>query len=401
MDLDLVFLGTSGSVPTARRGPTATLVRRGGERLLFDCGEGTQRQLLRSTVGLAELPEVFLTHYHADHYLGLPGMLKTFALRGRELPLTVYGPPGLVELFEALRRIFGKLSYPLHLRELSAGDVLERDGYRIVVFRVHHGVVANGYAVAEEARPGRFDVGTAHALGVPEGPLYGLLQRGEAVVLGDGRTVAPEQVLGPPRPGRTVVLAGDTRPARSVAEVASGADVLVHDSTFSREEKERADETGHATAAEVAELARAARVKLLVLVHLSNRYFGPELQREARAVFPDTVVPRDFDIIDVRFPERGGPRLVKGGAVEAADGEAERVARMVQVAVANDLTEAEEIRTILESAGIPSEFESAVEHHPTSLDDGPQKVLVPEGSLEAAQHAIEAMTDPDELIGGR
>jgi ribonuclease Z len=401
MDLDLVFLGTSGSVPTARRGPSAMLLRRGGERILFDCGEGTQRQLLRSTVGLAELPEVFLTHYHADHYLGLPGMLKTFALRGRELPLTVYGPPGLVDLFEALKRVFGKLTYPLQLRELAAGDVLERDGYRIVVFRVHHGVVANGYALAEDARPGRFELQTARALGVPEGPLYGLLQKGQSVVLADGRSVEPAQVLGPPRPGRKVVIAGDTRPTRSVAEVASEADVLVHDATFSNEERERADETGHATAAGAAELARTARVKLLVLVHLSNRYFGPELAREARAVFSEAVVPRDFDIIDVRFPERGGPRLVKGGALEVADGEAERVARMVQVAVANDLTEAEEIRTILESAGIASEFESAVEHHPRSLDDGPQKVLVPEASLEAAQHAIEAMTDPDELIGGR
>ena len=396
-----MFLGTSGSVPTAARGPSATLLRRGGERILFDCGEGTQRQLLRSTVGLAELPEVFVTHYHADHYLGLPGMLKTFALRGRELPLTVYGPPGLLELFEALRRVFGKLSYRLELVELQPGETLARDGYRIVVFKVHHGVVANGYAIVEQPRPGRFDVEAARALGVPEGPLYGTLQKGQTVALADGRTIAPEQVLGPPRPGRKVVLAGDTRPARSVAEIAADADVLVHDGTFSSEEQERADETRHATATEAAELARAARVKMLVLVHLSNRYFGPDLAREARAVFPDTVVPRDFDIIDVRFPERGGPRLVKGGALEVADGEAERVARMVQVAVANDLAEAEEIRTILESAGIASEFESAVEHHPTNLDDGPQKVLVPEASLEAAQHAIEAMTDPDELIGGR
>src|ERR671924_263656 len=155
VDLDLVFLGTSGSVPTAQRAPTAILVRRGGERMLFDCAEGTQRQMLRSNVGLVELREVFLTHYHADHYLGLPGMLKTFALRGRELPLTVYGPPGLVDLFGALRRIFGKLTYPLDLVELRPGDALERGDYRIVVFKVAHGVVANGYALVESSRPGR------------------------------------------------------------------------------------------------------------------------------------------------------------------------------------------------------------------------------------------------------
>ena len=314
MDLDLVFLGTSGSVPTARRAPAALLVRRGGERLLFDCGEGTQRQLLRSTLGLVELREVFLTHYHADHYLGLPGMMKTFALRGREVPLTVHGPPGLVELFGSLQRIFGKLTYRYELVELRPGDALDRGDYRIVVFRVHHGVVANGYAVVESERPGRFDVEAATALGVPPGPLFGALQRGERVAAVGGTTVRPEDVLGPPRAGRKIVVTGDTRPARSVVEVAREADLLVHDATFSGEESDRADETGHSTALAAAELARLARVKMLALTHLSNRYFGPEIAREARAVFPDTVVPRDFDIIELPFPERGGPRLVKGGA---------------------------------------------------------------------------------------
>jgi ribonuclease Z len=315
VDLDLVFLGTSGSVPTAKRGLAGTLVRRGGERMLFDCGEGTQRQLLRSSIGLVELPEVFVTHYHADHYLGLPGMLKTFALRGRQVPLTVYGPPGLVELFGSLRRIFGKLTYELELVELRAGDALDRRDYRIAVFDVEHGVHANGYEFVEAKRPGRFDVEAARALGVPEGPLFGRLQAGEAITSADGREVRPDQVLGPPRPGRKVVLAGDTRPARVVLEAAREADLLVHEATFAAEEQERADETLHATAVDVAQLARAAGVKMLALTHLSNRYFGPEIAREARAIFPDTVVPRDFDIIDVRFPERGGPRLVKGGAL--------------------------------------------------------------------------------------
>jgi len=315
VDLDLVLLGTSGSVPTARRGPTSILVRRGGERLLVDCGEGTQRQLLRSSVGLVELTDIFLTHYHADHYLGLPGMLKTFVLRGRELPMTIYGPPGLNDLFGSLQRIFGKLTFPLQLIELRPGDALDRGDYRIVVFKVHHGVTAQGYAFVDEPRPGRFDVDAAKALGVPKGPLFGVLQRGEAVELPDGAVVTPEQVLGPLRPGRKVVITGDTRPARSVLEIANGAEVLVHDATFAEEERERADETGHSTAAQAAELARIAAVRMLVLTHLSNRYFGPEIAREARAIFPETVVPRDFDIIDVRFPERGGPQLVKGGAL--------------------------------------------------------------------------------------
>jgi ribonuclease Z len=241
-------------------------------------------------------------------------MLKTFALRGRQVPLVVYGPPGLAELFSALRRIFGKLTYDLKLVELRPGDELDRGDHRICAFEVEHGVNANGYALLEAERPGRFDVETARALGVPEGPLFGRLQAGEPVTGAGGTEVQPSQVLGPPRPGRKVVIAGDTRPARVVLEAAQGADLLVHEATFAAEEQERADETLHATAAEVAQLARAADVRMLALTHLSNRYFGPEIAREARAVFPETVVPRDFDIIDVRFPERGGPRLVKGGA---------------------------------------------------------------------------------------
>jgi ribonuclease Z len=314
VDLDLVFFGTSGSVPTAQRAPSALLVRRGGERLLFDCGEGTQRQLLRSTVGLVELREVFVSHFHADHYLGLPGMLKTFALRGREIPLTVYGPPGLRDLFTTLRRVFGKLTYPLEIVELSPGDVLEREEYNLVTFPVAHGVRSLGFALVEHPRPGRFDVAASDALGVPPGPKRGLLQAGESVELPDGRTVTPDDVLGPPRPGRRVVLSGDTAPSPTVAEAARAAEVLVHEATFLEEERERARETAHSTALEAAEIARDADVGLLALTHLSNRYFGPEVVREARTIFPDTVVPKDFDVIDVPFPERGGPRLIKGGA---------------------------------------------------------------------------------------
>jgi len=313
VDLDVVFLGTSASVPTAQRAPTALVVRRGGDRLLFDCGEGTQRQLLRSSVGLVELREVFVSHFHADHYLGLPGMLKTFALRGRDLPLTVYGPPGLTDLFASLRRIFGRLTYPLDLVELEPGDVLEREGYNLVTFPVAHGVQALGYALVEHPRPGRFDVETADGLGVPPGPERGLLQAGESIELPDGRTITPDEVLGPPRPGRRVVLAGDTAPSPTVREAARGAEVLVHEATFLDDERDRARETAHSTALEAAELAREAEVALLALTHLSNRYFGPEVAREARTIFPETVVPKDFDVIDVPFPERGSPRLIKGG----------------------------------------------------------------------------------------
>jgi ribonuclease Z len=315
MDLDLVFLGTSASAPTANRAPLALLLRRGGERLLFDCAEGTQRQLMRSAVGLPDLEEIFITHFHADHYLGLPGMLKTFALRQRDVPLTVYGPPGLRDLFSSLGRVFGKLSYPLELVELRAGDTLDRDGYRILVFPVHHGVSAVGYAVVEHVRPGRFDVETADALGVPNGPERGALQRGDSITLADGRVLTPDSVLGEARAGRRIVIAGDTAPTETVRVLAEDADVLVHEATFLEDERERAADTLHSTALQAAEIARDAKVRLLALTHVSPRYFGPELAREAREIFPATIVPRDFDLVEVPFRERGEPRLVKGGAL--------------------------------------------------------------------------------------
>ncbi|MBA3333708.1 MAG: ribonuclease Z [Actinobacteria bacterium] len=314
MDLDVVFLGTSGSTPTAQRALSATLVRRGGNRLLFDCAEGTQRQLLRCDVGLVELEEIFLTHFHADHYLGLPGMLKTYSLRGRKLPLTMYGPRGLRELLGNLRRIFGRLSYPFEAVELEPGEQLERDGYRLETFAVTHGVSAVGYALVESARPGRFDVETADRLGVPDGPARGLLQRGESVTLADGKEVTADEVVGPARDGRKLVLTGDTAPAASVVEAATGADVLIHEATFLAGERDRARETQHSTAGEAALAAREAGVKLLALTHVSTRYFGHEVVDEARELFPETVVPRDFDVIEIPFPERGLPGLVRAGA---------------------------------------------------------------------------------------
>ena len=314
MDLDLVFLGTSASAPTAARGTAATLIRRGGDRLLVDCGEGTQRQLLRSDVGLVDLEHVFLTHLHADHVLGLPGMLKTFGLRGREVPITVYGPRGTRALLGALGVVVGRVAYPLEVVELGAGESVALQDYRIETFAVAHRTTAVGYALREDERPGRFDVSAADALGVPSGPLRGALQRGEAITLPDGRVVRPADVLGAPRRGRTVVLTGDTAPAASVVEAAAGADVLVHEATFLADERARAKETGHSTAAEAALVAREADVGLLALTHLSARYPPSDVAAEARQLFPRTVVPRDFDLLLVPLPERGEPRLVGRGA---------------------------------------------------------------------------------------
>ena len=312
MDLDVLFVGTAGSVPSARRALPATLVSRGGDRLLFDCGEGTQRQLLRST-GLVELEEIFITHFHADHVLGLPGMLKTYGLRGREQPLSVYGPEGLENLFRSLRPMLGRLPFELRLVELAPNDEIVREGYRIGAFEVDHGVRALGYAVVEDARPGRFDEQRARALGVGPGPDFGRLQRGETV-RGAEDEVHSDQVVGPPRPGRKVVLSGDTAPCEGAAATAWGADLLVHEATFTEDEAPRARETRHSTARDAAELASRSEVTLLALTHVSPRYGGRELREEARTAFEPTIVPRDFDRVEIPFPERGSPVHVRGDA---------------------------------------------------------------------------------------
>jgi ribonuclease Z len=303
MDLSIFFAGTAGSVPTARRGLPALLVRRGGDKLLFDCGEGTQRQLVAS-VGLPEVEAVFLTHFHADHWLGLPGMLKSFELRDRETPLTVYGPGGTIELLSVMRRVIGRLRYPFSVVELEPGESVAFDGYEVGAFNVRHRGPAYGYALVEDPRPGRFDAEAAEALGVAFGPDFGRLQRGEAV---DG--VDPAQVVGPERAGRKVVISGDTSPCEMVRVAAHHADVLVHESTFLDEEVQRALQTGHSTARQAAELALEAEVRLLALTHLSTRYGGREIRDEARATFDRTEVPRDFDTLEVPFAEKGEPEL--------------------------------------------------------------------------------------------
>ncbi len=322
MDLSLFFAGTGGSVPSARRGLPALLIRLGGDRLLFDCGEGTQRQLMRS-VGLLDLDCVFITHFHADHWLGLPGMLKSFALREREQPLTVYGPVGLKELMGAMRLVFGRLPYELSIVELARWDVVDRGGYEISAVPVTHGNRPSyGYALTEDPRPGEFDPRMAEQLGVAPGPDFGRLQGGETVA-----GVRPEQVMGRPREGRKIVLSGDTSPCQTLAVAAHRADVLVHEATFSQEEAERARETSHSTARQAAERAREADVGMLALTHVSSRYPGGELREEARAVFEATEAPRDFDTIEVPFPERGPARLLRWSERRASVADFERPAQ--------------------------------------------------------------------------
>jgi ribonuclease Z len=317
MDLSVAFLGTGGAVPSARRSTASLLVSRGGERLLFDCGEGTQRQMQRS-LGLVQVDEIYFTHFHADHFLGLPGLLKTYDLTEREKPLTVYGPRGLVDLFQSLSRVIGRVGYKLELVELEPGDAVPLDGAEVRAFPVEHSVRAFGYALVEEERPGRFDPAAAKRLGVEEGPDFAALQRGERVEGASG-PVDPGEVMGESRPGRTVAITGDTAPCRATVEAARGAELLVHDASFAEEEAQRAADTGHSTVGQAAAVAREAEVKMLALVHISSRYHVGKVLEEAREVFEPTVAPRDFDVIDLPFPERGEPQLIPNGARERAE----------------------------------------------------------------------------------
>ncbi|MCK9249004.1 MAG: ribonuclease Z [Solirubrobacteraceae bacterium] len=318
MDLQLLFVSTGGSVPTARRGLPAILLQRGGEHVLIDCGEGTQRQLMRSTAGLAEIDLVLITHLHADHWLGLPGLLKTLDLRERTAPLTVAGPVGVRAALETVLGVVGRVAYPLRIVELGIGDRLDRDGWRVEALEARHRTTALGYLLLEDDRPGRFDPERARAAGVTDPRDFGRLQRGETV---DG--VEPSTVMGPARRGRRIVVSGDTRPAPGIAAAAVGADLLVHEATFTDEHVERARKTGHSTAREAATLAAEAGVAMLALVHLSARHRPSEALDEARAVLPGALLPRDLDVVEVPFPERGGPVYVPRGGRPPRPGDAE------------------------------------------------------------------------------
>ncbi len=317
MDLSVTFLGTGGAVPSARRNTAGVLVARGGERLLFDCGEGTQRQMQRS-LGLVQVDAIFFTHFHADHFLGLPGLLKTYDLTERERPLTIYGPRGLRDLIQSLGRVIGRVGYKLDLVEIEPGDAIPCAEAEVRAFPVEHSVRAVGYTLVEEDRPGRFDPEAAKRLGVKEGPDFAALQRGEWVQ-GAAGPVEPGEVMGESRPGRTVVITGDTAPCRATVDAAQNADLLVHDASFAEEEAQRAADTGHSTVGQAAAVAREAEVKLLALVHISSRYHVGKVLEEAGEVFEPTVAPRDFDLIEIPFPERGEPKLVQNGARERGE----------------------------------------------------------------------------------
>ena len=300
----VTFLGTAASRPTTGRNVSGLAVQREGDLMLFDCGEGTQRQMMRYATGF-NVGAIFITHMHADHFLGITGLLRTMGLQGRVEPLELYGPPGSSETLNVMVHLGAERTpFEVPIRELSPGDAVRRAGYEVRAFAVEHGVRAVGYALIEDDRLGRFDVERARALGVPEGPLFGRLHHGQPIQV-DGRTIDPSEVVGPTRAGRRVVFTGDTKPSRLVAEVAQCADLLVHDCTFAEEEAERAAETMHATAAGAARVAREAGVRRLFLTHISARYAdNPRmLEEEACAFFPGARVAQDGLVLEVLFAD--------------------------------------------------------------------------------------------------
>jgi ribonuclease Z len=303
--LSVTFLGTGAACPTNDRNVAGLAVAREGEHFLFDCGEGTQRQMMRYGASFT-FTEVFFSHFHADHFLGIIGLLRTLSLLDRTAPMTLYGPKGAEKILSSAVTLgFERPKFEVNIVELKAGAVLKRDGYEIQVIPVDHRADCVGYALVEHLRLGRFDPDRAKELGVPEGPMWGKIHRGESVTLPDGRTVAPDELVGKARPGRKLVYSGDTRPCPALVEAAAGADLLIHEATFGDDEKARAKETGHSTAREAAEVAKRAGVRQLALTHLSARYSreAPELLEEARAIFPETVIARDGMKLEVPFRE--------------------------------------------------------------------------------------------------
>ncbi len=300
----VTFLGTAASRPTVGRNVSSLAIARAGELLLFDCGEGTQRQMMRYGTGFA-LHDIFFTHMHADHFLGVIGLLRTMGLQGREEPMRLWCPEGGKEILnEAVHLGVERVPFDIQINQVEPDQSIARNGYDVVAFKVSHGTRSLGFALVERERLGRFDVERARALGVPEGPLFGKLHRGQPVEVA-GRLITPGDVVGPSRAGRRIVYSGDTRPCRATLEHSRAADLLIHDATFGDEEAERARETGHSTAREAADIARKAGALRLALTHVSSRYADDPrgLEREAREVFPHAFVAYDGMHLEIPFQD--------------------------------------------------------------------------------------------------
>lgn len=304
--LRVTFLGTGGSLPTPERNPAAIMVNREGELMLFDCGEGTQQQMMRAKTGMKALSSIFITHFHADHILGIPGLIQTMSFHGRTEPLKIYGPHHVHEFARILSALgYYKLRFEIDAIDLEPGDIVKRDGYSIHAIRTQHSVPSIGYALIEDERVGRFDREKAIDLGVPPGPLFSKLHRGEQVEV-NGRIISSEEVVGKARPGRKIVYSGDTRPCQGILEASRDADLLIHDATLANDQQEWAQESMHSTAEEAARLAKEANVFRLILTHISSRYSenAEPLLIEAKKVFDNTVIAEDLMETEVLFREQ-------------------------------------------------------------------------------------------------
>lgn len=313
--MKLTFLGTGAGSPSLTRN-VSSLGLQWPQRAalwLFDGGEGTQQQVLRSPLKLSQLEQIWVTHLHGDHVFGLPGLLASrSAAQDVETPVTIFGPQGLEEwLRTTLRLTATGLKFPLQFETVIEGLVFEDDTREVYCRRLNHRVTSYGYAAREKPRPGTFDAAQATALGVPFGPLFGQLKAGGSVTLPDGRIVDGTELVGPPRPGRKVIICGDTGRTPAAAELAAGADVLVHEATFLSDQQDRAVAAGHSTAAEAAMVARDAGVGTLILTHVSARYESEsqprasDLLAEAQEIFPNTLLARDFWAYDVADGVKG------------------------------------------------------------------------------------------------
>ncbi|KYK25337.1 ribonuclease Z [Thermoplasmatales archaeon SG8-52-4] len=301
--MDIIFLGTSGSWPTMKRNVTSIAIKRGGEVILFDCGEGTQRQFQKSKLSYMQISKIFITHFHGDHFLGLPGLIQTMQLNDREIPLHIYGPKGMVKLVNQILSLgYFKPNFQIFSYDLNERDTVEFEDYYIHILKVKHGIPAFAYCLEEKMRPGKFDKSKALGLGIPEGPLFSKLQRGENIVLDNGKKILSKSVLGPPRKGRKIVISGDTVPIKDMINFSKDADVLIHEATFDSSLEDISTEYGHTTASQAANIAKKAKVECLYLTHISPRYLNSDtLEKEAKKIFKNSFVSKDFQELEVKL----------------------------------------------------------------------------------------------------
>jgi ribonuclease Z len=306
VDMRLVFLGTSSAVPTANRGLSSIALVRGAELLLFDAGEGMQRNFIKAGLGTNRKMKIFITHMHADHCIGILGLLQTMGLQGREKSVDIYGEPRLEEfLRENMRIINFRLTFDIIVRKIEKGGVVVREkDYQVSCCETLHSVPSFAYCLEEFDRPGTFDISEAKRLGIPEGELYGKLQHGQNIIY-EGKTIRPAQVVGPPRKGRKIGISGDTRPTEELVKFFKGCDLLVFESTYGRDKQEKAIENGHSTAWEAASIAKTAKVDKLFLTHFSARYDETSvLVKEATTIHKNVEAAEDLKVIRISYKQK-------------------------------------------------------------------------------------------------